>query len=562
MKKDTTFKLFIIILTAFILRIWFLNKPEGLYFDEYFGWLIASKDNFHDFCNAVLQNCHTPLYYIYLKIWMFLFGDDDIVLRFSSVLPSVLSVYTMFLLGREFKNNNIGFIAAGITAISSFSIYFAQEVRLYSLLILFSSITCLYFVKSAKKPVKRNLIPFFISNALICALHTLGIIFSLYLILLLFVYLYFCKYSTQNRLEKISHIIKYISPFVLIVMCLIPILYNIYTSHNLSQFWSEFSFTKVFCTVVDYFSPLQTNIVNTLSTPSEYFYKNNKINYTFILFGFIPLIIGIVTVIKAFLMKNKILNYMLSAMLMFFITLIFFSIKGEMLLITKYSAEIYPILILALAYGFMSFKSINLRKCIIVLFTLINLIYLAYSENSAAKVSRPEGHRAAVELFNYSRLKNNDFVILTYYDKEKFEKYLTDKNNYKFYSISKYDFNYSLFNEDDYSKVINEGKDLYEDFFREYPNKTIISYINNNIIHKMKKGDRIGILILNSVSFIKNEEMDEIINDYEKYKKIPIIFLIFSAIRNNLIYACKTQLKLDTITSSGDWTLYVYQKIN
>ena len=76
----------------------------------------------------------------------------------------------------------------------------------------------------------------------------------------------------------------------------------------------------------------------------------------------------------------------------------------------------------------------------------------------------------------------------------------------------------------------------------------------------MQKGDRIGILFLDSVSFLNNNEIQEIVNNEKKYEKTPFIFLTFSLLKNNLMFSFKDGYKIDSITQSGDWTLFVYEK--
>ena len=77
MKNNTFFKLFIIFLIAILFRMCFLDKPEGLWNDEYVSWYIASIKDWHLFVAKMMQNCHTPFYYLYLKFWMFCFPDTD-----------------------------------------------------------------------------------------------------------------------------------------------------------------------------------------------------------------------------------------------------------------------------------------------------------------------------------------------------------------------------------------------------------------------------------------------------------------------------------------------------
>ncbi len=560
MKNNTVLKLFIIIMLALIFRVWFLDKPEGLWFDEYVSWNIASQKSFSNFIHMVLQNPHTPLYYLYLKLWMFIFADTDLALRWSSVIPSILGVFVMYFLGKEFHSKSLGLFCALFTAISSFCIYFAQEVRLYSLIFLFTSLIVLFFIKSAKNPSKKNLCLFFLFNALLCALHTLGIIFSVCIITSMFVYFRVNNGNITADIKKITSIFTYILPFIIVLLILLPFLYSTASSKTLSQFWGSFSPVKVLCLFTDYFSPVQTNIVNTAQSFYSYILHDGKFNFSFIIFAIIPAIIGVFFTIKSFFCENKIIKYLLYTAVVFLTVIIIISLTGRMVLITKYTTEIYPILILAFASGIFDFKNKKAGVIIALIFILINIFYLIIADNSAPKLHRSEGHRAVIELLRHSRLKTSDFVILTYYGQDKFEKYLDNKTRYNFYSINKYNFNDILFN-DDYYNVLSYGKSKYKDVFAQEDNPQINKYVDNNIISKMKKGDRVGIVILENVSFLSKDTIKEILSDSKKYEMTPLIFLVFSSLRINLLQECKTKLKLDTLTHSGDWTLYVYEKV-
>jgi 4-amino-4-deoxy-L-arabinose transferase-like glycosyltransferase len=560
MKSNTLFKLFIILIISFILRLWFLDKPEGLWNDEYVSWFIASEKSISSFLKDAFNNCHTPLYYIYLKFWMMLFKDCDFSLRISSVIPSILTVITMFFCGKEIKNKNFGLFTAFLMAISSFSIYFAQEVRLYSLLLFFSAGSTLYFIKSVKNTNKLNVFLFILFNALITAIHTLGIIFSISSILTLLYILN--KKKHFEIIKKIKNLFVYLLPFIIVVAIISPFLFTIATSNSLSQFWSSFSISKIFFTFSDYFSPIQTNIVNTPNTIITYIYNNDKINYIYIIFAIIPFIIALISVINAILKRNKIINSLLFSSLIFYIILIIIALTGKMILITKYSCEIYPALILAFCFGIISFNKKLFSYLLASIFIFLNLFYLIFSPDSAPQRTRSEGHKAVVKLLENSRLKNTDYVLLTYYDVDKFERYLKNKNQYKFYSINKFNFNYSMFNNKDYFEVIKHGKVMYKNNFMQFPNEAIMNYSQNNFISKMNKGERIGIIFLNSVSFLSNDKIQYIIRNPKEYDRTSFIFIVFSALRNTLLYSFKKDYKIDSITQVGDWTLVVFEKIN
>ncbi|MFQ8626600.1 MAG: hypothetical protein ACLSA2_09180 [Candidatus Gastranaerophilaceae bacterium] len=90
-----------IIILGLVLRLIFINKPDGLWNDEYISWMIASTPFADGFIQAVKSQCHMPFYYLYLKFFMTLFGDSDLLLRLTSVLAGVLSVIAMYFAGRE-----------------------------------------------------------------------------------------------------------------------------------------------------------------------------------------------------------------------------------------------------------------------------------------------------------------------------------------------------------------------------------------------------------------------------------------------------------------------------
>ena len=67
----------LIFTTALLLRLIFIDKPDGLWNDEYVSWSIASKPFTDGFWQGVVSQCHMPFYYLYLKLSMFLFGQSD-----------------------------------------------------------------------------------------------------------------------------------------------------------------------------------------------------------------------------------------------------------------------------------------------------------------------------------------------------------------------------------------------------------------------------------------------------------------------------------------------------
>ena len=61
--KRTYFNLFLIVIFGLLIRLTAIDKPDGLWNDEYISWFISTKSTSDGFFQAIFQNCHMPLYY-------------------------------------------------------------------------------------------------------------------------------------------------------------------------------------------------------------------------------------------------------------------------------------------------------------------------------------------------------------------------------------------------------------------------------------------------------------------------------------------------------------------
>ena len=131
--KDNKVILILILTLGLLLRLWNLNKPEGLWNDEYITYSISMLKFPFDFFDGIKNNCHAPLHYFYLKLWMLIFRDSDFMLRLSSLVPNILGCLVMYHVGKSYQTKNsstlIGLSCALISAISSFLIYFSQRIK-------------------------------------------------------------------------------------------------------------------------------------------------------------------------------------------------------------------------------------------------------------------------------------------------------------------------------------------------------------------------------------------------------------------------------------------------
>jgi 4-amino-4-deoxy-L-arabinose transferase-like glycosyltransferase len=97
---------------------------------------------------AGLEPDHLPLYFLLLKGWTALAGEQDSAVRFSSLLPSVLTVPLLWWLGRRLAGVVAGGVAALVAAISPASLYYGHEVRMYALMALLAGLAIGSFLKA------------------------------------------------------------------------------------------------------------------------------------------------------------------------------------------------------------------------------------------------------------------------------------------------------------------------------------------------------------------------------------------------------------------------------
>lgn len=82
---------------------------------------------------------HPPGYYITLAGWRVLVGQSEFALRALSVFFSILTTALVYAIGSRLFDRRVGVLAAFLTAVSPFQVYYAQEARMYALLALLSA---------------------------------------------------------------------------------------------------------------------------------------------------------------------------------------------------------------------------------------------------------------------------------------------------------------------------------------------------------------------------------------------------------------------------------------
>lgn len=436
--------IFLVILLGFALRTTFFVRPEGLWNDEYVSLMVASTPFNHGFWEEVFKQCHMPLYYLYLKPFA---HCGDIILRFTSLIPSMIAIWVMYLLGKEFSEK-CGKAAALLTAILPFLVYYSQEVRLYSLVFLLSALVLLFLIRLLKNVSTKNIALYSLFSLILIFTHVLGII-----------YVFFTTAYLIYKKKLLSK--KIFIACAVVGLLVLPFGINILRQLPSAQWWGIFSYTNLMFLFSDFFSPVLTNNVN---APPMFYYRKD---FLFVFMITIPTLIGL---FGCYLGNKKLNKDILVIPIAIIIVMSILTMTGKLVFITKYSIEILPLLILAISAGFD--EEDKLEKILLNTFVIINILAI-FTVYYPTKAMRTEGHNLPVQILNS---QNPDKIIYTYYAPDRFKRYLKIDKPSKY--ISK----------------INR-----------------FEYLDNTqrIFDDVKSGDHVAIVFLNSVSFIPENKIEE-----------------------------------------------------
>src|SRR5262249_53734529 len=137
---------------------------QSLWNDEGNSYVQALR-SFSEIAANAGRDIHPPGYYWLLAIWRLLTGTSEFALRSLSVFASVLSIAFAYALGRRLFGWTAAITAAILIALNTFSIYYAQEARMYALLALWSAASFWALAGLLRRPSSRWALALALFNA-------------------------------------------------------------------------------------------------------------------------------------------------------------------------------------------------------------------------------------------------------------------------------------------------------------------------------------------------------------------------------------------------------------
>lgn len=120
--------------------------------------------------NMAAGEFNPPLFYI-LEHFMLMFGNSEAILRILPAIFGALAIPVFYYIGKEFKDENTGFIMAVMCAVSPFLVWYSQEARAYSLLLLLIALATYVFLRALKDNLKEDWILFAVFGAVAVWTH-------------------------------------------------------------------------------------------------------------------------------------------------------------------------------------------------------------------------------------------------------------------------------------------------------------------------------------------------------------------------------------------------------
>ncbi len=136
-----------ITLIGLALRLYHLTAIS-LWHDEAFSALLI-RYPWREMMYRIGLDVHPPMYYIFLRIWHYVFGNSLWSLRgFSAFFGVGLIILTYAFVKAAFKNERAAIIAALLVAVSPFQISYVTEARMYTMGAFFAVLAAYGLVKA------------------------------------------------------------------------------------------------------------------------------------------------------------------------------------------------------------------------------------------------------------------------------------------------------------------------------------------------------------------------------------------------------------------------------
>ncbi len=226
------FSLFFIVILGAILRF------KGLTFNNHWLDELYSADfsdpsrSFNSMLKITLEDVHPPVYQTLLWFWYRMFGFTEFVGRSLSAIIGVLGIITIYFLGKELFNKQVGLYAALLASTNVFLIKYSQETRSYELFFLLKMLSYMYLYRVVHNPSKKNIILYLITTIVLFYTHYFT--FFILATQLVVVIIYIIRFP-ENKKQLLTLALWTAGLFIIAILPLVP--YILEAANGLGLSW-------------------------------------------------------------------------------------------------------------------------------------------------------------------------------------------------------------------------------------------------------------------------------------------------------------------------------------
>lgn len=144
----------VITLVALAVRLQNLTY-HSIWFDEAMSvhWARSSVARIFEVSMNLVEDRLPPLYYLSMHYWRLLVGDGEVAVRLPSVLLGTLLIPILYRLATDLFDRRVGILAAALTALNPFLVWYSQEARMYAQAVFLAALGTWFFFQCVRSPV-------------------------------------------------------------------------------------------------------------------------------------------------------------------------------------------------------------------------------------------------------------------------------------------------------------------------------------------------------------------------------------------------------------------------
>lgn len=369
MLKSEKICLAVLLITAFLLRFYNLGF-QSLWLDELHTVIEADPSLKLSELFFYLKCCdqHPPLFYFIERFIFIIFGHSDLVARLFPAIAGTLSVFTLYLLGKEIHSKETGFIAALLTCFNYFNIYYSQEARNYILAFLLTALSFLFLLKWINNTGRKNGLFYILFTVLLLYTHYYGLFIFVSQAIIGGVYWLFFSDNKKGFIKGFALL------YATVALCFAPWVPFILEMIKIKSFWIG-EINSGFA--IDYFKE---------------FFGNNQLLYPFLIIFLLLYFITISVEKKDKKNNQKVFGFVVISIWITVTLLIPYlrSVITIPMLQPRYTIVILPAFILMMAMGIESIKHKIVRYTVVSIFLLISTVDLLGVKKYYTKVSKTQ----------------------------------------------------------------------------------------------------------------------------------------------------------------------------